>query len=144
MARTFISPSKYIQGPGEMNNLGKYASGYGRKALVLISAGGLRRSGADIEKSFEGIDTQLFFETFNGECSRGEIDRLVEIDAQQHNDGGHCDGQPHQREDDRAPCGTFLYVSPIQVEVGRIVGVVQQIHWLAHLIFIPRDDTGAL
>ena len=86
MARTFISPSKYIQGPGEMNNLGKYASGYGRKALVLISAGGLRRSGADIEKSFEGIDTQLFFETFNGECSRGEIDRLVEIAKSNGND----------------------------------------------------------
>lgn len=77
MARTFISPSKYIQGPGEMGNLGKYAGSFGKKALVLISAGGLRRSGADIEKSFEGIDTQLCFETFNGECSRGEIDRLV-------------------------------------------------------------------
>ena len=40
MARTFISPSKYIQGPGEMGNLGKYAGSFGKKALVLISAGG--------------------------------------------------------------------------------------------------------
>lgn len=78
MARTFISPSKYIQGPGEMANLGKHVSVYGKKALVLISAGGKRRSGADVEKSFEGCGTELVFEIFGGECSRKEIDRLVE------------------------------------------------------------------
>ena len=59
MARTFISPSKYIQGPGEMQNLGSYASGFGKKALVLISANGRRRSGAQIEGSFEGLDTPI-------------------------------------------------------------------------------------
>lgn len=26
MARTFISPSKYIQGPGELDNIGTYVS----------------------------------------------------------------------------------------------------------------------
>ncbi len=86
MARTFISPAKYVQGPGEMKNLGKYAENYGKKALVLISAGGKRRSGADIEKSFEGTDTCLSFEIFNGECSRNEINRLVDAAKNNGND----------------------------------------------------------
>ena len=86
MARTFISPSKYVQGPGELQNLGKYAAAYGENALVLISEGGKRRSGANVEKSFEGTDVRLHFEVFGGECSRKEINRLNAIVAAQKND----------------------------------------------------------
>ena len=66
------------------------------------------------------------------------------IDAQQHDDGGDRDGQEHQCKDNRAPSGSFFHVAPIQMEVGRIVGIVQQIHRLVLLEFIPGDDTGAL
>ena len=34
--RAFISPSRYIQGPGEINNLPKFASSYGDSVLVMI------------------------------------------------------------------------------------------------------------
>ena len=40
MSKILISPSKYIQGSGEMKKLGAYAANYGKKALVLISKGG--------------------------------------------------------------------------------------------------------
>lgn len=37
MAKILISPSKYLQGAGEMKNIGTYAAKCGKKALVLIS-----------------------------------------------------------------------------------------------------------
>ena len=40
MANILISPGKYVQGAGEMGNLGKYAEKYGKKALVIITASG--------------------------------------------------------------------------------------------------------
>ena len=40
MAKILISPGKYLQGSGELKNLGEYAGTYGKKALILIRAGG--------------------------------------------------------------------------------------------------------
>ncbi len=79
MAKIFISPSKYIQAPGEMKKIGEHTSVYGKKALVLISAGGKRRSGEEIEKSFWNSDADCVFEIFNGECSDSEISRITEV-----------------------------------------------------------------
>ena len=77
MARVFISPSKYVQGPGELAKLGSYVASYGKKALVVISAGGIRRSGDVVRKSFADANVAFDFDEFNGECSQDEIDRLV-------------------------------------------------------------------
>lgn len=79
MARIFISPGKYVQGPGELAKLGTYVKDYGGKALVLISAGGIHRSGTTIEKSFSDSRVEFDYENFNGECSQIEIDRLVKV-----------------------------------------------------------------
>ena len=76
MAKILISPGKYVQGAGELNKIGEYASAYGKKALVLISAGGQKRSGALIQESFAKTDIAMEFATFNGECSKTEIQRL--------------------------------------------------------------------
>lgn len=84
MVKTFIAPSKYIQGPGIFNELGNYVSNYGEKALVLISNGGLRRNGDLIEESFQTANVGLLFEQFNGECTTNEIDRIKQI-AQENN-----------------------------------------------------------
>lgn len=79
MARIFISPSKYVQGPGELTRLGEYAKAYGSHALVVISEGGLRRSGDVITASLEAAGVVHTYDNFNGECSQAEIDRLVEV-----------------------------------------------------------------
>ena len=76
MAKILISPSRYVQGAGETKKLGTYAAGYGSKALILISHGGYKRIGDEIEESFKNADCQLKFDYFNGECSRNEIDRI--------------------------------------------------------------------
>lgn len=79
MARIFISPSKYVQGPGELTRLGEYAKAYGDHAFVVISEGGLRRSGDVITASLEAAGVAHTYDNFNGECSQAEIDRLVEV-----------------------------------------------------------------
>ena len=80
MARVFISPSKYVQGPGELAKLGSYVASYGKKALVVISAGGIRRSGDVVRKSFADANVAFDFDEFNGECSQDEIDRHISKD----------------------------------------------------------------
>lgn len=79
MSKILISPSKYIQGSGEMKKLGAYAANYGKKALVLISKGGYKRIGGQIEDSFKEQDCEITFDFFNGECSKNEISRLINV-----------------------------------------------------------------
>lgn len=79
MATIFISPSKYVQGPGEMNHLGSYVEKLGKNALCIISAGGQKRHGEQIRVSFAASAAGVVFETFNGECSYTEIHRLEKI-----------------------------------------------------------------
>ena len=62
MARILISPSKYIQGAGEMKKLGTYAQAYGKKALILISKGGYKWIGADIEERFKQSECSAEFD----------------------------------------------------------------------------------
>lgn len=76
MSKVLISPGKYLQGAGEMKNIGTYAAGYGKKALILISNGGYKRIGAEIEESFAKTDCKAVFDYFGGECSKNEINRL--------------------------------------------------------------------
>ncbi len=79
MAKILISPGKYVQGAGEMTKLYDYVSGFGKKALVLITKSGYGRIGATVESSFAGKDFELVFDYFNGECSKNEINRLIKI-----------------------------------------------------------------
>lgn len=84
MASILISPSKYVQGAGELKKLGEYVSKLGKNALALISESGYRRSGADVEASF--TDCKIEFDYFNGECSMTEIERLKKIVAEKGSD----------------------------------------------------------
>lgn len=79
MAKILIAPGKYVQGPGEMRRLGSYASAYGKKALVLITASGFKRIGNIVEEGFQGSGVEPVYDYFNGECSKTEISRLTGI-----------------------------------------------------------------
>lgn len=78
MTRILNSPSKYIQGAGELKRVGAHAKALGSRALVLISASGLKRSGDDIRRGFEDAGMAVDFEIFNGECSKPEINRVMD------------------------------------------------------------------
>lgn len=79
MKRTFIAPSKYIQGSHELENIGEYALKLGKKPILLISSGGKKRFGELLEKSFSEKGMEYSIEIFNGECSKREIERLNQI-----------------------------------------------------------------
>ena len=79
MAKILCSPSKYVQGAGEMKKLGEYAQKYGKKALVLITESGYKRIEDVLKVGFEGYDIEPVYEYFNRECSKTEINRLVAV-----------------------------------------------------------------
>ena len=79
MANILISPSKYVQGAGELGRLGGYASAYGKSALALITDSGCKRVGAAVEAGFAKAGMTLSFERFHGECSKKEIARVIAV-----------------------------------------------------------------
>lgn len=78
MANVIGSPSRYVQGRGELAHLYKHCEKYGKDLFVLVSASGKKRVEGKIAQSVEGTDAKVVYETFNGECSQKEIDRVVE------------------------------------------------------------------
>ncbi|MBQ9941894.1 MAG: glycerol dehydrogenase [Christensenellaceae bacterium] len=78
MANIIISPSRYVQGSGELKNIAKHTLGLGSKFFILGTTSGLRRVEETVKASFAGTDAALHFEAFNGECSKNEIARLCE------------------------------------------------------------------
>ncbi len=79
MDTIFISPNKYVQAKGALNNLGKYASELGKKAIVLVTSSGYKRIEKQLEETFKSAGVDVCYEMFNGECSMNEINRVVEI-----------------------------------------------------------------
>jgi len=78
MAKILISPSKYIQGPGELNRLGQYVENLGKKALILITESGYKRVGPGIEEGFKDSEASMEVCYFNRECSKVEVDRIID------------------------------------------------------------------
>ncbi len=76
MTKIIGSPGRYIQGSRELENLCRHASEFGKKLFVLTSASGKQRVEPVISKG-QG-DTQIIYETFEGECCRSEINRVME------------------------------------------------------------------
>ncbi len=78
MANIIVAPGKYIQGKGEIKNLGKHLSALGKHAMMITSRNGKAR----IEKAMAGAKAEGFtyiFEPFGGECSMPEIERLMGV-----------------------------------------------------------------
>ncbi|HAJ74354.1 MAG TPA: glycerol dehydrogenase [Lachnospiraceae bacterium] len=78
MSTILAAPGKYIQGRGELKNLSRHISALGKKALIIASELGVTR----IQNAMDGSDTNdcaLYFESFEGECSMTEINRMQDI-----------------------------------------------------------------
>lgn len=78
MANVIGSPSRYVQGRGELAHLYEHCEKYGKDLFVLVSASGKKRVEDKIAQSVEGTGAKVVYEIFNGECSQKEIDRVVE------------------------------------------------------------------
>jgi glycerol dehydrogenase len=79
MKRVLYFPSRYIQGPGTIGEIGHYAAPLGDCALVVGGKTALSICGAAIETSLSAKKIGCHQELFGGVSSRKEVDRLSEI-----------------------------------------------------------------
>lgn len=74
-----IAPASTSRVRTSSAKLGSYVEPLGGKALVIVTPSGKKRVGTKIEGGFAEAKAELLFEDFNGECSKGEVDRLVAL-----------------------------------------------------------------
>ncbi len=77
--RALGSPGRYIQGRGEIENLERYLSKLGDKALILIDPFLYERLKEQLAEKFSADGCGLVFSKFGGEISRNEIKRITDI-----------------------------------------------------------------
>lgn len=76
--RVLIAPARYVQGENALDGLGRYLGLLdARRAGVLITAGGRKRIGDRLERTLSAAGIESAFETFGGECSLEEIERVT-------------------------------------------------------------------
>ena len=78
--RVLIAPQRYIQGEGILDHLGRYLSIIpAQRPAVLISEGGQKRFGERVLQSLKQAEGRPVVETFRGECSIEEVERVAAI-----------------------------------------------------------------
>ena len=83
MSYIFVSPGKYIQGKGLLGQIAEYTDSLGKKPFILLSAGGMKRFGDIVEKSFKSQGVKPVLQVFGGECTEKEIQHQAEIAAKE-------------------------------------------------------------
>lgn len=73
------SPGKYIQGAGELKNIGTHVKKMGTNFIIIISKRNKAELGGIIGESLEAAGYTYKFEIFGGECSLEEIDRIAAV-----------------------------------------------------------------
>lgn len=79
MANIIGSPSRYIQGKGELKNLCSHAEKYGKNLFILTSESGRKRVEPVINEGLKDSGCAVTYEVFQGECSKTEINRIMEV-----------------------------------------------------------------
>lgn len=79
MVKVIQTPSKYIQGAKVLGSIGKYVKMLGSRYFVIADNFVMSMTKETIEQSFRENEVKGMFETFKGECSKSEINRLVEV-----------------------------------------------------------------
>ncbi|MEK3686092.1 glycerol dehydrogenase [Paenibacillus sp. FSL R10-2736] len=78
MSQIIYSPSKYIQGSGEITRLGVYCLQMGaRGAYAIVDPYILSLYGQEISKGFASEQIPLLLREFKGECSLVQVDQIV-------------------------------------------------------------------
>ena len=76
MKKVMISPSRYLQGEGELNNLGTYVKNFGNSGLLIASDDDRNRVLSYLDESVKRDAFDLVLGGFNEECTKKEIERL--------------------------------------------------------------------
>lgn len=86
MDKIIISPSKYVQGENVLGSIAGYVKALGEKPLAIADDFVTGLVGGTVNESFKKEEMPLAMDVFNGECSRQEIDRLIDIASTQKHD----------------------------------------------------------
>ena len=111
MKKIMISPSKYIQGECELVNLGSYINELGKRALLVASVADQRRVEDSLSKALKNNPFEVVYGEFNEECTKKEIDRMLEIASDK-----DCDvfvGLGGGKALDTAKAASFLSKKPV-------------------------------
>lgn len=76
--KVLASPSKYIQGPGELAHINTHLSCFDEPILFVLSNYAYNNLKSIIEESYKNSGN-VIFEKFGGECTKKEIDRLRSV-----------------------------------------------------------------
>ena len=79
MSYLFSSPGKYIQGSGELANIGKYTKEYGKKMLLITDQFLFDKFKSELDSNIAAHDVEIEYVVFDGECTYKEMDRIAEI-----------------------------------------------------------------
>lgn len=79
MTKVLASPSKYIQGPGELSRIKDHISWLGGPFLFIMGGFAYENLRNVIIESFRDSGIHQIFERFSGECTHSEINRLREM-----------------------------------------------------------------
>ena len=79
MKRSFVSPPRYLQGPGALDELGRHVNDLGGRALLVTDDVVVDVVGEDVDRSFSAAGTAYHTALFGGECTEDEIARLTEV-----------------------------------------------------------------
>jgi len=76
--RIFAATSRYVQGPGALDQLGELAKVLGKSAMVITDHDMARLLGKRVQDSFDKADVAVALEIFPGEITQSIIDTLAE------------------------------------------------------------------
>lgn len=79
MRKAFICPTKYVQGEGEILNLGYFVKTFGTSALLIAHADDVKRVQNKLDATAQKFGVKFVGTGFKGECSRGEVERLKKV-----------------------------------------------------------------
>lgn len=79
MRKAFISPAKYVQGEGELLNLGYFVKSWGESALLIAHPDDVARVRTQLDATAAKYGIRFVESSFKGECSRQEAARLKEV-----------------------------------------------------------------
>jgi glycerol dehydrogenase len=79
VTRIIKSPSKYVQGKGELSRLNQHIGDLGKEIFFIVSQLGLHRNKPTIKTGFEGTSFSSEYGILRGECSQKEVDRLCTL-----------------------------------------------------------------
>lgn len=73
MTYAIKAPPRYVQGMGELSNLGRNVKKLGEKFLIICSDNNRSRFGAQVAESLASQEKEAVFTTFHGEATKDEV-----------------------------------------------------------------------